>query len=298
MNSLNTYHQYLSRIQGMTQPYNQNEIELQRMKLDTSLVTHRGTKVDMVRHPAWGAFCFMDDAIQSCEADERTYHEALVHPAMYNVKKRDRVLIVGGGEGATAREVLKWPDVKQVDMYEWDRDVVRLFQTAYPQWAKGAWLDSRLTLYYEDIFDAIKHPPSPSERYDVVIIDLFDPEEETIMQWYTLLMNLPQWVHPESTIVMYAGVNEPGLHPQPYQPYQRLKGILEYYDEWQDIKAKLVPLNSAITPYRVFIPSFMGDSTFLLLTPPTATTIEFDNSVVMKSCHITNDVWAKYTKMD
>jgi predicted membrane-bound spermidine synthase len=295
MNSLNTYHQYLSRIQGMTQPFNRNEIELQRMKLGTTLVTHRGTKVDMIQHPAWGTFCFMDDTIQSCEVDERTYHEALVQPAMRSVKKRDRVLIVGGGEGATAREVLKWPDVKQVDMYEWDRDVVRLFQTAYPQWAKGAWLDSRLTLYYEDIFDAIQRPPSPSERYDVVIIDLFDPEEESIIQWYTLLMKLPQWVHSESAIVMYAGVNEPGLHPQ---PYQRLKGILEYYDEWQNIKAKLVPLNSTITPYKVFIPSFMGDSTFLLLTPPSVKVIEFDDSDVMISCHITNEVWVKYTNME
>jgi len=265
------------------------------MKLGTSLVTHRGTKVDMIHHPGWGTFCFMDDTIQSCEADERTYHEALVQPAMHSVKKRDRVLIIGGGEGATAREVLKWPDVKQVDMYEWDRDVVRLFQTAYPQWAKGAWKDSRLTLYYEDIFDAIRRPPPPSQRYDVVIIDLFDPEEESIMQWYTLLMNLPQWVHPESAIVMYAGVNEPGLHPQ---PYRRLKGILEYYDEWRGIKVKLVPLNLTITPYKVFVPSFMGDSTFLLLTPPSVQTIEFDESDVMISCHITNEVWAKYTTME
>jgi spermidine synthase len=274
-------------------PFNRNEMELQRMKLGTSLVTHRGTKVDMIQHPVWGSFCFMDDTIQSCEADERTYHEALVQPAIHSVKKRDRVLIIGGGEGATAREVLKWPDVKQVDMYEWDRDVVRLFQTAYPQWAKGAWLDSRLTLYYEDIFDAIRRPPS--QRYDVVIIDLFDPEEESIMQWYTLLMNLPQWVHPESAIVMYAGVNEPGLHPQ---PYRRLKGILEYYDEWRGIKAKLVSLNLTITPYKVFIPSFMGDSTFLLLTPPSVKEIEFDESDVMISCHITNEVWAKYTIME
>ena len=98
-----------------------------------SIITHRGTKLEMIERPNWGIACYMDNTIQSAEIDEKIYHEALVHPIMSNDVKK--VLIIGGGEGATAREVLKWP-VEEVDMIEWDKDVVELFRTKYPQWAK------------------------------------------------------------------------------------------------------------------------------------------------------------------
>ena len=85
-----------------------------------------------------------------------------------NVKS---VLIIGGGEGATAREVLKWP-VTKVDMYDWDKDIINLFKKKYPQWAKGAWNDKRLSIFHDNIFERIVKPPQTT--YDTIIIDLFD----------------------------------------------------------------------------------------------------------------------------
>lgn len=227
-----------------------------------SIVTHRGTKVDMVEQADGTIACYMDDEIQSSESDEALYHEALVTPIMEAAASRQRVMIVGGGEGATAREVLAWPDVHQVDMYEWDMDVVSLFRTKYPQWAKGAWDDPRLHLHYQDIFEAIRQPPK--ERYDVIIIDLFDPSEENIMSWYDLLIHLPHWLQPHGCIVMYAGV-----HDQANGSFSinRLTHILEYEDTWQGIAVKLVPLRKRIQAYEVYIPCFGGNSAFLLLTP-------------------------------
>ena len=67
-----------------------------------SIITHRGTKVDMVEQADGTIACYMDDEIQSSESDEALYHEALVVPVMEAAKKRSRVMIVGGGEGATA----------------------------------------------------------------------------------------------------------------------------------------------------------------------------------------------------
>ena len=133
-----------------------------------SLITGRGTLLEMVHRPGWGITCYMDNAIQSSEVDEKLYHETLVHPVMSTCDPK-RVLIIGGGEGATAREVLKWP-VEKVDMYEWDADVVQLFKQSYPQWAEGAWADPRLTVHCDDIFETIVHPPS--KQYDIIIIDL------------------------------------------------------------------------------------------------------------------------------
>ena len=128
--------------------------------IEESIITKRGTKLEMIKRPQWGLACYMDNSIQSCEVDEKIYHEALVHPVMLSVTDRRRVMIIGGGEGATAREVLKWPDVETIDMYEWDRDVVTLFSDKYPQWAKGAWESPKLTIHYKDIFEEITNYPS------------------------------------------------------------------------------------------------------------------------------------------
>jgi spermidine synthase len=129
----------------------------------------------------------MDNSIQSAVIDERIYHESLVHPVMLSVTERRRVMIIGGGEGATAREVLKCPGVFHVDMYDWDEGVVKLFKKKYPQWANAAWNDPRLHIHSVDIFEAIKTPPVVYNRYDVIIIDLFEPCEENYDQWSTLI---------------------------------------------------------------------------------------------------------------
>lgn len=257
----------------------------------TTLKTHRGTEVEMIHRPGWGVACYMDNSIQSCEVDERIYHESLVHPVMASVKSRRRVMIIGGGEGATAREVLKWPDVEQVDMYEWDEDIVKLFKTEYPQWAKGAWDDSRLSLRHVDIFKTIIHHPHTLNKYDVIIIDLFDPCEENRSLWNILLKNLHGWINTEGAIVMYAGMRNILV---PKQPHEILKEILlEHYEITKGFMFYDYTLNKNITPYRVYIPSFSGESSFLLLTKETMPQIDFEN-LVNKGSHITTDVWTSY----
>lgn len=257
----------------------------------TTLKTHRGTQVEMIHRTGWGVACYMDNSIQSCEVDERIYHETLVHPVMESVKSRKRVMIIGGGEGATAREVLKWRDVEQVDMYEWDEDVVKLFKTEYSQWAKGAWDDSRLTLCHVDIFETIKYHPHTLNKYDVIIIDLFDPCEENRSLWNILLKNLYGWITSEGAIVMYAGMRNILI---PNQPHQILKEILlEYYEITKGFMFYDYTLNKHMTPYRVYIPSFSGESSFLLLTKETIPQINFENLVNNRS-HITSDIWTSY----
>ena len=192
-------------------------------KMIESVKTKRGTLIEMVERPYWGLTCYMNNSIQSCTLDEHIYHEALVTPVMSdNVKS---VLIIGGGEGATAREVLKWP-VECVDMYEWDEEVVQLFQK-YPQWSKGAWDDTRLHVYYEDIFTA-----NITKKYDVIIVDLFEPNE----QWITLMDRVQKW---SNSIVSYAGMRHANV----------------IHEMWRGI-----PIDVPIT-YK-YIPSFLGESSF------------------------------------
>jgi predicted membrane-bound spermidine synthase len=252
------------------------------------LMTNRGTYVEMVERPNWGTACYMDNAIQSCEVDEKFYHEALVHPVMQSVQmKNKKVMIIGGGEGATAREVLKWPDVEQVDMYEWDKDVVELFKRFYPQWAKGAWNDKRLTIYHDDIFEVII---KPVKKYDIIIIDLFDPSVETTVQWYILLKSISNWITPEGSIVMYSGMRNILVKQQ---PYHILYDIITGHSE--DINGSLVNTllkDRELIPYRVFIPSFSGESTFLLIK--NKVDLEWDLKEKGIDSHITSRIWESY----
>lgn len=235
-----------------------------------ALMTDRGTHVEMIHRPNWGIACYMDNAIQSCEVDEHIYHESLVHPILASGPAK-RVLIIGGGEGATAREVLKWP-VETVHMYEWDRDIIKLFKTKYPQWAKGAWDDKRLTIYNYDIFKTIVGPPL--QPYDVIIIDLFDPEESNLSQWSTLLHHLKKWLTPQGRCAIYSGIRNILMKHQGYE-------VLS------DIITLELPMLK-ITPYKVFIPSFSGESTFLLVTNPIA-----EQEFTVPS-HITPSIWESY----
>lgn len=243
-------------------------------KMLDSVTTSRGTVLEMVDRENWGITCYMDNAVQSCEADEKIYHESLVHPVMASatyLRNCKRVMIIGGGEGATAREVLKWP-VEKVDMFEWDKDVVEVFKDKYPQWSKNAWDDRRLTVYYDDIFEVIK--VSPDNKYDVIVIDLFDPEDANFPQWKVLLQNLKKWMNPHASVVMYSGIRNVLVKNQ---SYELLADIVR--QEFPVLK---------VTPYKVYIPSFSGESTFLLVT-----NIIAEQNVTVKS-HLTHSVWESY----
>lgn len=121
--------------------------------------------------PVHGLCIALDGDIQSCEADEAVYHEALVHPAMLLHPDPRRVLIMGGGEGATAREILRHGCVEQVVMVDIDEAFVALCREHAPGWSAGAFDDPRLELRHEDIRTYLANPGT---TFDVIIGDLVD----------------------------------------------------------------------------------------------------------------------------
>ncbi|MEV5974614.1 polyamine aminopropyltransferase [Streptomyces sp. NPDC051921] len=118
---------------------------------------------------------FLDGRLRVGGRDEYRYHEALVHPAMNG--PHARVLILGGGDGLAAREVLRYPDVRAVTVVELDPGVVRLAGTDPDLAALNAqaFRDPRVTVAYGDAFTWLRTSRSVQERYDVVISDLPDP---------------------------------------------------------------------------------------------------------------------------
>ena len=128
--------------------------------------------VAVLRTPVFGKMLVLDGDTQSSQADEKIYHEALVHPAMASVADRGDVLILGGGEGATLREVLRDPSVRRCTMVDIDGEVVELSKKYLAEWSAGAFDDPRARVI---IGDALAFLKEDGDRYGVVISDLTEP---------------------------------------------------------------------------------------------------------------------------
>jgi spermidine synthase len=128
--------------------------------------------VAVLRTPVFGKMLVLDGDTQSSQADEKIYHESLVHPAMASVDDRAEVLILGGGEGATLREVLRDRSVRRCTMIDIDGQVVDVAKKYLPEWSDGAFDDPRARVI---IGDALKFIKEDRERYGVVISDLTEP---------------------------------------------------------------------------------------------------------------------------
>lgn len=116
---------------------------------------------------------YLDGRLRVSGRDEHRYHEALVHPAMNG--PHARVLILGGGDGLAAREVLRHPGVRRVDIVELDPEVVRLARRdpALSKLNGHAHGDPRVHVTTDDAFRRLR--TAPASTYDVVISDLPDP---------------------------------------------------------------------------------------------------------------------------
>ncbi len=129
----------------------------------------------IVETGAYGKALVLDGKWQSCTGDEFLYHEPLVHPALLLHGNPRNVLILGGGEGATAREVLRWKSVEKAVMIDIDGEVVDACREHLPEMHQGAFDDPRVELV---IADALEYLDQTERTFDVVISDLSDPIEE------------------------------------------------------------------------------------------------------------------------
>jgi spermidine synthase len=130
---------------------------------------------EIIRTGSFGKCLVLDGKIQSSEADEFIYHEALVQPAMVAHPRPETVFIAGGGEGATLREVLSHKTVKRAVMVDIDAEVVALCQKFLPDYSRGSFKDKRTELLHVDARDYLA---KSRELFDIIIIDLPDPIEE------------------------------------------------------------------------------------------------------------------------
>ncbi|MEL6346085.1 MAG: polyamine aminopropyltransferase [Myxococcota bacterium] len=128
---------------------------------------------------------YVEGHLQFSSQDEYRYHEALVHPAMASASERKAILILGGGDGLAAREVLKHPGVAEIDLVDLDPAVTDLF-SSHPLLTainEDALNDDRVTIHNQD---AIKFLEQATRRWDVIIMDLPDPNDAALSRLYTV----------------------------------------------------------------------------------------------------------------
>mmetsp|Transcript_14534 Transcript_14534/g.23666 ORF Transcript_14534/g.23666 Transcript_14534/m.23666 type:complete len:318 (+) Transcript_14534:119-1072(+) len=131
-------------------------------------------KVQVIETAQFGKTLVLDGKTQSALSDEFMYHEGLVHPAMLLHPCPKVVYIGGGGELATAREVLRYPSVEKVIMVDLDEQVVEICKTELPEWNDGCINDPRLEVVYQDAHEYMKNYEG---MFDVIIMDIADPIE-------------------------------------------------------------------------------------------------------------------------
>lgn len=130
--------------------------------------------VDIVKTRDYGLALILDGLLQSAEIDEYVYHESLVHPVMISHPNPKKVLIVGGGEGATAREVERYDMVEEIEMVDLDGELIELVKKYLP-WSREGFSDPRLKLTIMEGREYLSK--QPDGKYDIIIMDATDPTE-------------------------------------------------------------------------------------------------------------------------
>jgi spermidine synthase len=199
----------------------------------------------------YGGALILDDYIQSSYQDEHYYHESLVHPAMVTHPAPRDVLILGGGEGATLREVLKHKTVQRAVMVDMDSDVVELSRRYLPQMHQGSFDDPRARIIIEDGFVYVENALKAGDKYDVVIMDLTDPYSDIAKQLYApeFFQKIRQILRDDGVVVTQAGNSF--FFPDAYDMV--LNGVRSVF-----------PI---VAEYEVWIPSFGYAVNYVLGSP-------------------------------
>lgn len=183
---------------------------------------------------------FIDGHLQFSATDEHRYHEALVHPVMTAGGAPERVLILGGGDGLAAREVLKYEQVEHIDLVDLDPDMTWM-GASFPPVVKlnnDALNSGKVVIHNVDAFVFLRE--QTGEEWDRVIIDFPDPHNEAISKLYS----------EEFYSMVYNRLAEDGaVVTQSSSPYFARKTF------WT-IGATLEEVFEDVENYQVHIPSF------------------------------------------
>jgi len=195
-----------------------------------------------------GVRLFLNANLQFHSRDEYRYHEALVHPALAAQGAPRKVLVLGGGDGMAAREVLKHPSVEQVVLVELDPHIVALFRDheLLQHLNDGALRSPKLTVVQADAFTWLD---GNDEMFDAIVIDFPDPTSFSLGKLYTT--------------TFYQRVDH-HLSAGGFAVVQTTSPLLARRSFWT-VVATVEAVGLTATPYHAHVPSF-GEWGFVLMS--------------------------------
>ncbi len=149
-------------------PYYRKGVRVKRVLADEQTEYQH---LQMLETEYFGNALILDGIIQLTERDNMGYHEMIAHVPMLAVENPKRVLIVGGGDGGSLQQVLRYSSVQQAVVCELDQKVVDYSRKYFPTFG-DPWADSRATLLVRDAFGYLEENPG---QFDVIISDTTDP---------------------------------------------------------------------------------------------------------------------------
>ncbi|MGB9767317.1 MULTISPECIES: polyamine aminopropyltransferase [Dictyoglomus] len=203
-------------------------------------------RIQIIKNPTYGKCLIIDGKMQSTEKDEFIYHEVLIHPALILHPNPQKVLVIGAGEGATLRELLKYENVN-ITAIEIDPNIVDFAEKYLWEWHQGAFRNERVKLIFEDGWNFVR---DTCEKFDIVVLDLPEPYPDTpayrlyTEEFYKMIYHI---LNPSGIVVTQAETVQLG------QEYKHF-----------NIKKNFSAVFKSSHSYQTFIPSFDGSWGFLI----------------------------------
>jgi len=214
----------------------------------------------------FGTLFRLDGHFMTSEKDEFFYHENLVHTTAIAHPAPSSALIIGGGDGGSAEELLKYPTMKSVTLVEIDLAVIDIARKYFGTVHRGALADERLDLKVED---GLAYVRSSSETYDLIVLDLTDPGGPS-EPLYTADFYRACAMRLNPTGAMTLHIASPVAHPE-------------------RIRAGMANLRAAfavVVPYLVTVPLYGGlwmmASASATLNPSYVTPLEVDRRIAQR----------------
>jgi len=210
--------------------------------------------IKVVKSRNLGNVLILDDVFQTSERDEFFYHEPLVHVPLFSHDNPTTVLLIGGGDGGSAEEILKHPSVEACIMVELDEAVFQTAEQYLDKVHKNVFQSDRLKFIFQDGFDFLRDYEG---RFDAIILDLTDPIGDSVPlysnEFYELLKD---HLNPGGLTSLHMGIitHDPSHSASIFQSLQTVFG-------------KVAPYFSYVPLYGGMMSFCLSGSSFSVLSP-------------------------------
>ena len=132
-------------------------------------------KIEVFDLGFWGRTLYLDGILQTTEKDEFIYHEMIAHPPLFSHPNPKKVLVVGGGDGGTIKEILKHKGIEEILICELDEKVIEVSKKYLPKISQKAFENKKVKIIIKNGSEVVKNYVN---YFDIIILDLPDPSDD------------------------------------------------------------------------------------------------------------------------